>query len=144
MKSPHVIIKRSLWHYKLFAWSLSVVDSWKGAEGAYAGRYEFGISISRYITTMGSMLFIVVMNILFYIQLWVVFLIIPFGIGGPIYIAYILGVVIFFMLLLLASLLWTERMNGHNKKVGVVLMFRKLLLGLLSNKTPNITFTDGD
>lgn len=144
MKSPHLVIKKNLWHFRLFIWSLAVVDRWLGMGGAYKGRYEFGISIPRYVVTIAALPFILASNALFYLQIWLIFILIPFSIGGLTYLGYLALVVLSFLLLIVASLAWTDNIPETRKKIGLAMVFRKLLGGLLRNVNTNITFADGD
>ena len=52
MQSPHVVINKWVWHYRLFWWSLGVVDAWRGGRGEYAERYEYGTTLPHYLGTL--------------------------------------------------------------------------------------------
>ena len=49
MQSPHVVIHKQTWHYRLFWWSLGITDAWRGRRGEYARRYEYGTSLFHYL-----------------------------------------------------------------------------------------------
>jgi len=49
MQSPHVVIHKRTWHYRLFWWSLSVIDTWKGGRGEYLKKYEYGTTLFHYL-----------------------------------------------------------------------------------------------
>ena len=143
MKSPHLIIKKNLWHYRLFAWSLSVTDRWLGARGTYESRYEFGISVVRYIFTILSLPIILAINVLFYIQLWMAFIVLPFGLDAEYYFIHLIGLVAMVVLLMVVSSKWGDIKYDPGKKVSLTLMLKKTVYGFYNGITPNITFDAG-
>ena len=49
MQSPHVVIHKRTWHYRLFWWSLSAIDTWRGGRGEYVKQYEYGTTLFHYL-----------------------------------------------------------------------------------------------
>ena len=49
ISSPHLVIHKRVWHYQLFCWSLGIVDAWRGGNGCYEERFEYGTSLFHYL-----------------------------------------------------------------------------------------------
>jgi len=49
MQSPHVVIHKRTWHYRLFWWSLGIIDTWKGGREEYVKQYEYGTTLFHYL-----------------------------------------------------------------------------------------------
>lgn len=47
-----MIIHKRVWHYRLFWWSLNVVDIWRGRRGEDAKECEYGTTLFHYLKTI--------------------------------------------------------------------------------------------
>ena len=83
LSSPHLLIHKQVWHYRLFCWSLGIVDAWRGGHDRYEENFEFGTSLFHYLRVI---LVYAPLAILSNIALvvWIIFslFVIPVEVGG--------------------------------------------------------------
>ena len=80
---PHTVISVHTRQYRLFKWSLQVVDKWLGAGGSYACRFEHGTTPWHFRKTSWiSMPLVLLSNIITYVGVFFILLVLPVMEGG--------------------------------------------------------------
>ncbi len=151
LSSPHLLIHKQVWHYRLFCWSLGIVDAWRGGHDRYEENFEFGTSLFHYLRVI---LVYAPMAILSNVALviWIVFslFVIPVEVGG---VWQVLG---FWMLLTMLSaitvLLWcgvlhwaslrTPHRKGMRHSPRLIDMAKRYIRSRRDRVRPLITFVE--
>lgn len=158
------MVKKHYWHYKLFKWSLAVVDTWAGSKGKYVKKYAYGTTLSHYLRVMLLYMPLAVLSNLA-LDLWIFasLFVVPILAGGPMkYAAFLvilvlLGVILFclglfvkawaasdnsILDLLLMNIL-DVRPNVKRREIGGFALFKRWLTSKFTGINPNVTFTEG-
>ena len=151
ISSPHRLIHKRVWHYRLFRWSLGIVDAWRGSNGRYKADFEFGTSLFHYLRVI---LIYAPLALLSNIALviWIVFslFVIPVDVGG---VWQYLG---FWLLLLVLSaatvflwwgvLRWASSKTRHRKGMRhaprLIDMVKRYIRSRRDKVRPLITFVE--
>ncbi len=100
--SPHLMIHRGVWHYRLFQWSLGILDNWKGGNGNYEANFEYGTSLFHYLRVICLYMPLALLsNVLLVVWVFFSLFVIPIEVGG------VFQYLAFWVLLMVLSLfLW--------------------------------------
>jgi len=140
ISSPHLVIHKRIWHYHLFCWSLGIVDAWRGSNGYYEERFEYGTSLFHYLRVILVYAPLVILSNIA-LGVWVVFslFVIPVEVGGIWqYLAFwgLLFLLGAFLFLLRGLLLWWATLKAPlwNQLAWNFLPFNKIRLKKFKEK----------
>lgn len=162
--SRHVVVKKHSWHYRLFKWSLGVIDAWSNSRGKYVEKYTYGTTLTHYLRVLLLYMPLAILsNLLLYIWILLSLFIVPIQVGGVLNYLAFLGV--FFLLSLILFALgyfisvWAKsensildlflinlldiRVGPRKRELGLIGLFKRWLTFKFTGINPNVTFTEG-
>lgn len=149
-KSPHLVIHKGVWHFRLFQWSLRLLDHWKGGTGRYEANFEYGASLFHYFRVLCVyMPLILLSNALTWG--WAVFMIfvLPIQVGSgweylQFQVVLVLGCLVLGCLWICAGA-WAYTEREHAKHAPTLVMMVKRWIRAKQRKiVPMITFVEKD
>ncbi len=146
MQSPHVVIHKRTWHYRLFWWSLGAIDTWKGGRGEYLKQYEYGTTLFHYLRIILFWMPLAVgSSLVCYYGMFLLLVLYPIEIKGmPEYLGFLAVLCGAFMVFQTLRMLAVKMAEGANAKKryfpGGLVLVRKYISAKVEGSLPLITF----
>jgi hypothetical protein len=146
MHSPHVVVNKQTWHYRLFWWSLDVIDTWRGGRSGYAKKYEYGTTLFHYLGIICFWMPLAVgSSIACYIGMFLFLVLYPIEIKGLVeyigFLAVLCGTFMVFQMLRFAVVKMSYGAQARKTHTpGALVLARKYISAKVEGSKPLITF----
>ncbi len=146
MQSPHAVIDKRKWHYRLFWWSLGVIDTWKGGRGEYLKQYEYGTTLFHYLQVLLFWMPLAVgSSIACYYGMFLLLVLYPIELKSmPEYLGFLAALCGTFMVFQMLRLFVVKASEGARDKKrhfpGALVLIRKYISAKVEGSMPLITF----